>query len=467
MCERRRRFLLLSTVGVVLSANILIRGYEIVFALTTRSILGYVEGTWMYLSKNWEYMFHPISQDPYLVTNFPPLFPVLVGLLDRVLQNVFVTSRLIVIIASIGTAVLLAGAVYHETDAMTGSATAAALFFLSPIIATYGLFRVDVLGVFFATAALYCFITKEGYPQIAWPVFFSLLAMYSKHSLLAAPVAIFVTLLLRGQHRRALLFGVTLGSTGLGILAALTFVTDGQAWLHLVVYNSNEYNIGGLLLTGRSFLTEHAILVVVAAFTILHRDRFGVPTVLLVFTIAAGAVSLLSGKIGAGTNYFIEFIVGAAALSGLLVSSVAPRLRDVNTNDRLQTLVIVLLIVQLAIFVSPPVTTSPGAADAAAAIQNAEGPVLSEDTALLVATGHDVQYQPFLMTQLNKQGVWNDSLIVDAIRSHKYDYIVLHSDINTTTTTYRWTPQQRETIRSEYTLERRVGNYWIYDPVRK
>ncbi|MBC8162016.1 MAG: DUF2029 domain-containing protein [Roseiflexaceae bacterium] len=166
-------------------------------------------------------------------------------------------------------------------------------------------------------------------------------SLFTKPSLLAAPVAACVWLLLR-DWRRGLLLIALLGVLGGGMFAWLA--AGSHFFVHVVVANANAWD--GQLAADfwRGQLAIHGLLFVAAllAGAALLRSSFGhgmlapspQPSALaaapslqplapvLIYTLVAAATAVGVGKLGAYLNYFLELYAGLLWLVGIALVGV-------------------------------------------------------------------------------------------------------------------------------------------------
>lgn len=465
--------ILLSILAAVVLGNLLIWTYEAFIALTTPYSMDYGEGFVMYYAKNWGLMYDPISSPPYLVTNYPPIYPTLAGIINNIFNDIFFTSRLLSIVSSLSIAGIISSIVYRESpsNSVFTGIISGFLFLFSTITSEWGMYaRVDILGVCFGISAIFWYLTRSGKSQLIGAALFSLLALFTKQSLFAAPAAIFLSLMFKREYKQGAIFAVGLGTVGLVLLAGLTYITGGQAWLHLVEYNQNSFSFYRMFAATKSiFINHHPILLGFAGATVLlHYED--IPSVLVFYFFTGGVASLLVGKVGSGPNYFLSFLVATTTLAGIFLSkSQFPKsisnITSANQNP-MTILIAVLLIVQFSLFIVPPSGAFAGANTADSVIENSNGPILSEDSGLLVNNNQKVLYQPFIMRQLMISEKWDQSPVVQSISHKQYRYIILQFNVTNEGDwhTSRWSPDQIRAIDENYELANQSGRYWIYIP---
>lgn len=472
-----------AVLAVGLFESLAVYGRTLPTALTTTYTMEYAEGFVLYFATHWAYLFHPIEESPFIVTNYPPLYYALTGVVNVPLQNAFLAGRLVTIASTLGTGALLAGLVYRYGDRSNPlpAALTAALFYAAPTVRFWGIVaRVDMLGVAFSAGALYWYATREGQDrrQLFGAGLFCLLALYTKQSYFAAPAAIALAEAWRGEWRRGLRFGAGLGAVGLALLAVLAIATDGRAWAHIVTYNANPWRYGHFSQWIDRFVGVHLPLLLVAGglgalFLVRGEDAPGPPKVVGAYLAMGALAALLVGKEGSNVNYFLHLTAGLCLAAGVVLTDV---LRTERIPAAAATVLLFLLAVQGSLFVAPQnhdyaserwLGPDEMSVFVAEEIDDADDPVLTSDPGLLVHNDQPVVYKPFLMKELHEAGLWDQSLVLEKIRGQEYDYVVLQFNPDHPGGDWhsaRWTDEQIAAIREYYRYASFYGDYWIYVP---
>ncbi|MEW5721297.1 MAG: glycosyltransferase family 39 protein, partial [Chloroflexota bacterium] len=186
---------------------------------------------------------------PYASSNYPPVALWLAAALMPVLGDGYLGGRLLNFASALIVAALIFRIVRVETRERRAGALAALFFLGSPYIFHWiPLFRVDLIGLAFAFVGVYIVWNFE---RIESPVALSpvdgllatgffLLALYTKHSLVAAPLAAFLALWQR-DRRRALVFAGALGSVGGALYLALDYATRGGFTFGMIDSNATTF----------------------------------------------------------------------------------------------------------------------------------------------------------------------------------------------------------------------------------
>jgi hypothetical protein len=469
-------------------------------ALTTPHTMEYAEGFVLHYATHWAAWYHPIAEAPFLVTNYPPLYYAVVGVVNVPLGSAFVAGRLVSALATLATGVLLAGLVHRGLDVPNPAPAAltALLFWAAAPVRYWGVTaRVDVLGVALSVAALYWYVSHDapgaasdagtgarrwiGDRQLLGAGLLCLFALYTKQSYVAAPGAILLAEVWAGRWRRGLRFAVGLGAVGLALLAAGTLATGGRMWAHLVTYNANVFEWARVeRWFGGAYLGSHAVLagLGVALLGVYALDRrLDPPRVVLPYLAFGVGNALLIGKVGGWVNYFLHLSAGLALAAGVVTTAVLAR--EVRTRRLVRgagTLALVgALALQGSALLAPGLPTGAdlGPADERAAamtadyVADADGPVLTSDPGLLVHNGQDVHYKPWLLKQLHEEGKWDQRPVVRRLEEGAYPYVVLRFNVDDGDhwlREFRWTDAQLRAVDEHYVYAIHLGPYWVYVP---
>ncbi|KPL08565.1 hypothetical protein AMJ85_08450 [candidate division BRC1 bacterium SM23_51] len=92
------------------------------------------------------------------------------------------------------------------------------------------------------------------------------------------------------------------------------------------------------------------------------------------------------------------------------------------------------------------------------ALRQAEGPVFCEHAILAMHAGHDVYIQPFIMSQLAREGKWDQAPVVEALRKGQFALIVTTEDITKEGFFFHYTDEMVEAMRTAYRLRETLGS---------
>ena len=97
------------------------------------------------------------------------------------------------------------------------------------------------------------------------------------------------------------------------------------------------------------------------------------------------------------------------------------------------------------------------------------GDIISEYPIFNIMCDRPILFQPFIMSTLARQDLWDVSLIVGDIERKKFALVITTNDILEETFFFRWHPRIVESFRKSYQLFQRIErgrgiNYFIYTP---
>jgi hypothetical protein len=416
-----------------------------------------------------------LTTPPYVVANYPPLFELAQAPFVWLFGPAFWYGRVISLISAVAVAILIALTLHALTENKIGAAAGGLTFLAVPYVLTWSsLARVDMLGLALSWAGLFVVAHwPESRRLIILAAMLLLAAVYTRQTYaLAAPFAAVVWLLVQSPRRRALELAGVVWGLALMLLLILSVLTDGGFFLNTVIFNMNEFHwerwsfsfsevqrlMPYLLLSGGAFL--------------LLAPWWQAKSYWLVAPYAAGAVlsAVLIGKVGSASNYLLEL---SAALSLTVGALVAWQGR----HRWLQAAIILALAIQIFWMIRWSETYHTGdAADYVAQrseierlneiVWEAEGTVLADRyIGLLPLNGRRIYFQPFELTQLAREGKWDQRPFLRALDEGEfatiliwqppYAYEVLNS---------RWTPEMLDRINERYEPAEEVAGTVVYRP---
>lgn len=394
---------------------------------------------------------------PYLSGLYGPLFQYLQALLMFVTGPASIAGgRLISFLASLAISYLLYRIGFSQLEANSGfNRRLLALFAALTPLATLPFYywgvlaKTDMLALALALAA-----TERASQAIKQPSFragpyigaglCSGLAILTKQTALAAPIAIILTLSLKQQWRGLTVYmAVSGGVGGLGALS-LQIITNGKFFTHLFSYNAQPYSLALLGINFNYFFTPHILLVLLAGFWLIRSFSFarrGPAQLWNIYLIAALLVSLTSGRIGSFFNHYLESLVLVSLTAWWQIAhflKIQPTLRIRKWSLTIAPIILLFMAVQLAMLTHVPVyidvagTPGPGRFDRAQRMAqlldnlSPRGPMLAQDSGWQAALGITSDLDdPFIFSLLEQQGTWDNSLLAQRLESGYYRTILV------------------------------------------
>jgi hypothetical protein len=414
-----------------------------------------------------------ITAPPYTVTNYPPLYILLLAPFVYLAGPGFLAGRLISILSAVASAMFLGLIIYTYTRERLAAAVTGVLFLAIPYVVHWsGLLRVDLFALALSTAALYILVR---WPTTRWGLVAAGLlltaAIYTRQSyLLAAPLAAFVWLWTQ-ERRRAIELAALVGGLSLILFIILNILTRGGFFFNVVMANLNEFDLGRL----SQKLTDLAavaplLLIFGLAFLFLGRSRFYPWPLLTPYLIGAALAALTIGKIGSNVNYFLELSAALSLAAGALVywSRQYPWrhialfiLLALQTGWLMQTTLEQTLDNQLTARRGDAAAIT----DLAGMIAEAGGPVLADEyMGLIPLQNRPLYLQPFEVTQLTRAGRWDQTALLESIEQQTFPLILIHYFPFSLIHEERWTPEILSAIEQHYRPVRMQAGTVVYRP---
>lgn len=434
----------------------------------------------------------PLGVYPAIVYHYPPVYHVTTAATAWAfgLDQLF-AGRLVSLLSALAMMVLVgrlsASAMPRSEDRVLRLA-AAAIGGLSlasiPSILTWAiLMRVDMLACALTLAGLALGIRAIERPSaIPFAALAFVLAIYTKQTSIAGPIAVFAGLWLVRPRTAIVLFACCAGF-GLIALGGLSLASDGGFLRHILLYNINRLDLSRIGLLGW-ILSSQAMLIAMAAFAVaatwrrlelsrplalrvtLASDPSKAAAVILLLFLAVKTMMLpMILKSGSSDNYIIEWSCGIAMFVGL---AVLPVLKFVRDGTAVPSLVLLLLFA-----VALPVTawqipaSEPDAAGAryrgalmagvVTDIRASTRPVISDDMILLIRAGRDVQWEPAIAAELAHGRVYDEAAFARMVRRHAFGFFLTHDGPDSVLFKERYNPMVADAIEAAYPRRRQVG----------
>ena len=421
----------------------------------------------------------PIDGLPAVVANYPPVYLAATAIAMIPLGKSFLAGRAVSIVATLGCAFLVwriarrasrrgGGADESGSGCSARVALFAPLLFLADVVIYYWspYARVDMLALALELAALDAFHgalagERDGAasdraparaidPRLIRGLALSVLAVFTRPTAIAAPVALVIALTLARDGRLAAMAGGAFAGTALIAGLALNAATSGEFLRHTITYNANAFRWGELASLVLDFATPHAPLLLGAAafFVMRGASRAGAApsaarsdlgsTLLATYFACACALALLVGKVGSSANYFLQAVAAGAILFGVALGRTSGDgsarrilLLAACAGPLLFATVPFSRALELRMNPFPAMGRTPGADDRTAGddvmaiVRDAGGEVLIEDAGFLVRAGKTVWASPLQLAYLEEQGLYDPAPLAAMIRRREFAAIIL------------------------------------------
>ena len=413
-----------------------------------------------------------ITEPPYSVSNYPPLFVLLQTPLVWLFSPKLWFGRAISLAATIIVLVLITLTLHTLTKDKIASALGGMLFLTAPYVLRWSyLSRVDMMGLALSWGGIYLVVRKPGSRgAVVLAAFLMIAAIFTRQTYaLAAPLAAFVWLLSQQQQRQALTLAVTIGGTCLGLLAILSVLTDGGFFFHTVIANMNEFSWEQVAFYIRGYLRLIPMMLAgAAAFLVLGvRSRGASWWLVSTYLLGGLATACLIGKVGAYFNYLLELSAALALVSGAFVARCAG-------HSGVRSVVLLAAAVQVVIMVQTPqsfyadlqanvISKRDGMKRLQEIVAGSENPVLADKyMGLLPLNGRRIYIQPFETSQLAREDKWDQRPFVQSIKRQKFEAIMIFG--SGPLVKERWTASMLNAIHSNYKPTETIAGTKVYRP---
>jgi hypothetical protein len=273
----------------------------------------------LYSRGEWPYKDNAVY--PYYASNYPPIFHLLIIPLLPVFGPHVVAGRVVSFVATLITGGTILVVVRRRVGGWFLPLIAGLAFFASSYVYQTGpLCRMHMTMVMFETLAI-AFVAefqhpKHGRRNLILGLAMLLCAGYTKQMAVFTVVAALFYVFLR-DVKKAVLSGVALAAVAGAIFWLLNVATAGQWWVNTIQANANEFEYLQTLAYARQWFELHTLFALLSAAYLIYElfwARLSAYSLWFFFALGTG---LLSGKWGAGFNYFATAVAAACVCSGL------------------------------------------------------------------------------------------------------------------------------------------------------
>jgi hypothetical protein len=324
------------------------------------------------------------------------------------------------LVATLGTGVFAGLMVWELTKHRAASLLGGLLVFAFPYTHEWGILcRVDMTAIFLTVVGLWWAIRFRESRWVYLAVLWLLPAGFTRHSLIAAPAAVCLGLF-AARRRRGILFAAILVAS-----AALVFLVIDLASGHEFFVNVIRGNSAAVKLTGGfSHWTKRFF------------RGYAATSVLALVCAAAGMrrrlISKARRKSAVSCALALAIAVqcfGVAWFKDIYPSPIDPAKRE--REDRVIE-----------------------------ALREIPGPVIAQDVSFAIFAGKPMIYQPLVMTQLSREGLWDQGPFVQQIRDGAFAAILMDEPLDRHKPGYLFTGEQLDAMRQRYHLKR----FWPSNP---
>jgi len=432
-----------------------------------------------------------LSLPPYVIANYPPLYPLLVGAAGLVSRLPLVQVGRALSLLSALLAAALVGAFASDLSRRRYAGLLAAGLFLGNfyVLVWAPLARVDMLGLALSLGGLWLIYRRwRSWVWLGVAVLCLVAAIYTRQSyILAAPAAAAIWLW-HNDRPRAVWFAGALAIAVAVIFVLLNSLTRGGFYINTVWVNAlSAFHLDKVTTQGWTLLMVWPFAIILAGVglaTVIrpakqeaagaNRDDGGLAFLrygLLPYTVAALLTGLTVGKIGSDVNYLLEMIAALAIWAGIGATR-WPERRYLGrsivfillTGQVLLSLLLGWRVVGVGHLNSWRHLTEYDRVFARVRAAAPHGPILADDyLGMVVLAGQPIYFQPFDYRQLYAAGKWDPSGLIGEIKSRRFPLILLNSR-GSRFFDERWIPSIVEAIDASYCPSESVGDLVLYEP---
>ena len=266
-----------------------------------------LEGNTVYSS--WEEL-------PLRVANYPPLFTFVHAFGIWCTSATPMIGRCIALLCTLSIMVLIGLIVHTETKKQIPHIIIpvfAGLFYASSHMTWLwsSLVRVDNLAVALALLSIHLHTSKSN-SFSKYAIVFCAFALFTKQTMLAAPIAILGSTFLLHREQLQYKIGLFLGWS-IFLYGTLFIATQGKAYDHLIIANINTFDWNMFFAFSKDLWTMYHWLLIVVCFGI-YALRSNIT--LLIYIVLSTVLSISIAKVGSSLNYLLEFWAAICLLSG-------------------------------------------------------------------------------------------------------------------------------------------------------
>ncbi|MFH1515989.1 MAG: hypothetical protein ABIG42_11085 [bacterium] len=391
---------------------------------------------------NGENIYPPISDYPYMVSNYHPLYPFLAGLPFLFLNPGLWSGRLITLLSAIGSMVLIGKIVFRSTKRIELGMLAALLPLCLSFTYNWAfIYRVDFLGVFLSLSGLYLYMYPRKKGGIHLSVIPFALAFFTKLNFILAPIACLIDLFYKKDSGRGKYLLFLILCIGIPYLL-LNLITGFGMFMHTLVYTANIFHLDRMVEGYREIL-EYTLpiwfVIVIGVSVSNSKHKILLLSYLILLMLGLGTY----GAEGSDSNYFLELlfvlpIAGLIWFPGFLTETKSET--NIAAGFRFDWLALILI----ALFcLSGRLNHAADFGEARRLSQLVEsgqqidsfvsscpGEVISEDLTFLAKNNKKMLFQPYIMSLLSRKGKWDQTTFVNDLSEKRFKLIILRFNVN-------------------------------------
>lgn len=253
-------------------------------------------------------LYYDLKHYPYTVCAYMPSFYILAAGLNRIGLPVLLAGRVLSLAALAAILMLIWRILILYTGDRHCAATGVALAGLTQLLLGWGITgQVDMLAVALTLAAFHEYVRYRvtGADSLDWAAIFAIAGLFTKQTVLAAPAAIFLMLLIESPKRAGRFAMIAAGVGGAAVLG-LNALMNGRFLDNTVFANLNPFALYKLNVHFEYMAVALMPLLPVAVLGARRSFRTPMRAAFIYLGFAFAVLMLTAAKVGSDSNYQIE-----------------------------------------------------------------------------------------------------------------------------------------------------------------
>jgi hypothetical protein len=416
-----------------------------------------------------ESIYRSIDSPPFAFAAYPPVYYAVVAILLNITGLSFLPAKLVSFLAalSIGWGMAVLSRQWNQT-VRDGIWAAFFLFLIPAFLYNSARSHAQMLSIAFSLWSLVFFLQNRWLETAIISPLLAVLAIYTKQTQIALPLAMAVYLLLRNR-RWLWSYAATGMLAGLIPLYWLQRATEGRFLLNAAQLANLSYDVLEIPLVFIHHAGPLFLFVGLALFLSWRRLREGNWESIDLYLIAVFLITLVTlGRIGAHGQYVLELLV--VTLVFLLRTA---RLCPMRGRDALFSLQIIFMLIYTPLFIFLEEGRWDMAANRAAKeiypmLKTEPGPILSQQGSFPLFSRGEIYVQLFHFSALSRAGLWDQRLLLREVDKHSFTWVITEFPVEASVLSRddreRFTPELLEALRRNYQRRVAIYPYYLYRP---
>jgi hypothetical protein len=285
---------------------------------------------------------YPLAVDyPFLLSPYPPVYYIVTAFFMHFFGKTLISGRL----ASILPTILISGLIFIIVNKTTKnkviSFITASLFLTFHAVFHWSVTcRPDMLGVLLSMLGIYYILQYPKRWSLQYALFFFLLSVYTKQSLLSAPVSAFIYLLLK-DWRKAFVFGLSFVFIVVTVFFVLNYASDGKFYTYTLEVTKSTMSLSWaksvILNAKENIILYYIILNFIPLIFALSYALFDNRNLFSIYFFVSALSLVTVGIPGSFFNYYIENLAVVCVILGF-------QLKKMSSSKSLYILGVLILI---------------------------------------------------------------------------------------------------------------------------